>query len=77
MNLLVGLKQDCILILVEFGCAEAEKKWGWVWFVVLWLWFLRKIRPTQLWVELSWVVAIKVKQQTPRLLAVMIFGQVA
>ena len=22
------------------------------------LWFLRKIRPTQLWVELSWVVAI-------------------
>ena len=26
-----------------------------VWFVVLW--FLRKIRPTQLWAELSWVVA--------------------
>ena len=26
----------------------------------LWLWwFIRKIRPTQLWVELSWVVAIK------------------
>ena len=27
---------------------------------VLWcgLWFLRKIRPTQLWVELNWVVAI-------------------
>ena len=23
----------------------------------LWLWFLRKIRLTQLWVELSWVVA--------------------
>ena len=22
------------------------------------VWFLRKIRPTQLWVELSWVVAI-------------------
>ena len=22
------------------------------------LWFLRKIRPTQLWVELSWVVVI-------------------
>ena len=22
-------------------------------------WFLRKIRPTQLWVELSWVVAIR------------------
>ena len=22
------------------------------------LWFNRKIRPTQLWVELSWVVAI-------------------
>ena len=25
-------------------------------FVVV-VWFLRKIRPTQLWVELSWVVA--------------------
>ena len=31
-----------------------------LWFVVVvcGLWFLRKIRPTQLWVELSWVVAI-------------------
>ena len=29
--------------------------WLWLWFVV---WFLhRKIRLTQLWVELSWVVA--------------------
>ena len=27
-------------------------------FVDLWFGFLRKIRPTQLWVELSWVVAI-------------------
>ena len=27
----------------------------WFGFVV---WFLRKLRPTQLWVELSWVVAI-------------------
>ena len=25
MNLLVGLKQGCILNLVEFGCAGAEK----------------------------------------------------
>ena len=41
-------------------------RFGLVWFVVLWfvvcgfvvLWFIRKIRPTQLWVELSWVVAI-------------------
>ena len=29
--------------------------------VVCGLWFLRKIRPTQLWVELSWVVAINQK----------------
>ena len=28
MNLLVGLKQGCILNLVEFGCVGAEKKWG-------------------------------------------------
>ena len=28
---------------------------------LVWLWFLRKIRPTQLWVELSWLVA---KNQT-------------
>ena len=28
MNLLVGLKQGCILKLVEFGCVGAEKKWG-------------------------------------------------
>ena len=41
MNLLVGLKQGCILNLVEFGCAGADKKWGSVLvlvcgFVVLW-----------------------------------------
>ena len=29
-----------------------------LWLVVVVLWFLKKIRPTQLWVELSWVVAI-------------------
>ena len=28
--------------------------------VWLWLWFIQKIRPTQLWVELSWVVAMNV-----------------
>ena len=50
INLLVGLKQGCILNLVEFGCVGAEKKWG---SVLVWLWrFIRKIRPTQL---LSWV----------------------
>ena len=35
---------------------------GWV---GLWcgvVWFLRKIRPTQLWVELNWVVAIRPTQ---------------
>ena len=34
VNLLVGLKQSCILNLVEFGCVGAEKKWGsvLVWF---------------------------------------------
>ena len=43
--------------MVEFGCAGAEIKWDTV--LVLWLWFRhRKIRLTQLWVELSWVVAI-------------------
>ena len=36
----------------EFGCVGAEKKWDTV--VVL----HSKIRPTQLWIELSWVVAI-------------------
>ena len=38
-NLLVWLKQGCILNLVEFGCAGAEKKVGvsLVWFVV---WFV-------------------------------------
>ena len=49
--------------MVEFGCVGAEIKWDTVWFCGLWfvvcgLWFPRKIRPTQLWVELSWVVAI-------------------
>ena len=46
--------------MVEFGCVGAEEKWGTVLvfgvvcgFVV----YLRKIRPTQLLVELSWVVA--------------------
>ena len=34
MNLLVGLKQGCILNLVEFGCVGAEKKWGSVLVVV-------------------------------------------
>ena len=46
--------------MVEFGCVGAEKKWGSV--LVLVVWFVvyhRKIRPTQLWVELSWVVAMK------------------
>ena len=57
MNLLVGLKQGCILNLVDFGCVGAEKKWGSVVLVVLVV-YHRKIRPTQLWVELSWVVAI-------------------
>ena len=27
MNLLVGLKQGCILNLIEFGFVGAEKKW--------------------------------------------------
>ena len=31
---------------------------GSVRFGVVLVWFIRKIRPTQLWVELSWVVAI-------------------
>ena len=51
--------------MVEFGCVGAEKKSDGRFVVVvcgyglwLWLWFLRKIRPTQLWVELSWVVSI-------------------
>ena len=49
--------------MVEFDCVRAEKKWGSVLVCGgcgcgLW-WFIRKIRPTQLWVELSWVVAIK------------------
>ena len=61
MNLLVGLKQGCILNLVEFGCVGAEKKWG----SVLVVWFIRKIRPTQLWVELSWVVAINDSPDPP------------
>ena len=39
MNLLVGLKQGCILNLVEFGCVGAEKKWGSVLVVVLWFLF--------------------------------------
>ena len=42
--------------MVEFGCVGAEIKWDTVWFVVCG--FPRKIRLTQLWVELSWVVAI-------------------
>ena len=45
---------------VEFGCVGAEIKWdtvcGFVVLVVVVV-FHRKIRPTQLWVELSWVVA--------------------
>ena len=50
--------------MVEFGCVGAEIKWDTVlWFVVVVVvvvWFLhRKIRLTQLWVELSWVVAKK------------------
>ena len=59
VNLLVGLNQGCILNLIEFGYVEADKKWESV--LVLWcggdggLWFLRKIRPTKLSVELSWV----------------------
>ena len=58
MNLLVGWKEGCILNLVEFGCVGAEKKWGSVsvWFGLVWF-IHRKIRPTQLWVELSCVVA--------------------
>ena len=61
INLLVGLKQGCILNLVEFGCVGAEKKWGSVLvLVVLVVVYHRKIRPTQLWVELSWVVAISI-----------------
>ena len=47
--------------MVEFGCVGAEIKWD----TVCGLWFCgcgvvlhRKIRVTQLWVELSWVVAI-------------------
>ena len=32
-NLLVGLKQGCILNLVEFGCVGAEIKWDTVWFL--------------------------------------------
>ena len=51
--------------MVEFGCVGAEKKWDTVCgFVVLWFCgcgLHRKIRPTQLWVELSWVVAINHK----------------
>ena len=58
MNLLVGLKQGCILNLVEFGCVGAEKKWGSVLVVVIVVVYHRKIRPTLLWVELSWVLAI-------------------
>ena len=56
MNLLVGFKQGCILNLVKFGGVGAEKKWG---SVLVWWFYLRKIRPTQLWVELSWVVAVE------------------
>ena len=60
MHLLVGLKHGCILNLVQFGCAGAEKRWGSVLVCGgFGLWFNRKIRPTQRWVELSWVVAIR------------------
>ena len=46
--------------LLEFGCVEAEKRWWTVLVCGLWFVFLhRKIRLTQLWDELSWVVAIK------------------
>ena len=61
MNLLVGLKEGCILNLVEFVCVGAEKKWGSV-CGCGGLVYHRKIRPTQLWVELSWVVAKKPMQ---------------
>ena len=46
--------------MLEFGCVGAEIKWDKVlWFCGLWFCgLLRKIRLTQLWVELSWVVAI-------------------
>ena len=37
---------------------ELRKSYGRFGSVVVVVWFLRKIRPTQLWVELSWVVAI-------------------
>ena len=33
------------------------------------LWFNRKIRPTQLWVELSWVVAILIDLFTKELIS--------
>ena len=49
--------------MVEFGCVGAEIKWDTVWFCGLWfvvVVFHRKIRLTQLWVELSWVVATMV-----------------
>ena len=60
MNLLVGLKLGCTMNLVELRCVGAEKSDGWLglWFG-FGLWFLRKIRLTQHWVELSWVVAKK------------------
>ena len=41
-NILVGLKEGCILNLVEFGCVGAEIKWDTVCgcgFVVCGLWF--------------------------------------
>ena len=40
MNVLVGLKQGCILNLVEFACVGVEKKWGAVLVCgVVWFWF--------------------------------------
>ena len=43
--------------MVEFGCVGAEIKWDTV--LVCGLVLHRKIRLTQLWVELSWVIAKK------------------
>ena len=48
--------------MVEFGCVGAEIKWDTVWFLAAQAIRIlhRKIRLTQLWVKLSWVVAIVV-----------------
>ena len=42
----------------------------WFRFVVV-VWFLRKIRLTQLWVELSWVVATRAIQKTPLITSIV------